>query len=380
MAVFERDRTDIDEPIEFDFFDESPTVEATREESKPRVRRRMPRRPPGGGSNTPLVRLGLLIAGGIVLAVGLILWVNACQGARTGPYQSYMTEVEGVAGDSAQIGRDLNALIFSSGIQLEDIQSQLEGLQSAQAQVVRRAEALDAPGPLREQQESLVEVMLLRQSGLSGLAAAFSGITDAEAAQQAGSDLAVQSQRLVASDVVYEDFFRVRAQEIMEQQGVTGVAVPESTFVSNIDLASAESWVLVVERLLRPPAEGGLRGNSIAGVRVLPEGTQLSASEDNTVIASQDLEFEVSVENSGESQETQVVVQLTIQQSPEPLRAEQTIQSINPGDTRAVTFRDIGLPQLASRTVVKVTVEPVPGETNTNNNTAEYVVFFSIPE
>ena len=98
MAVFERDRTDIDEPIEFDFFDESPTVEAAREEPKPRVRRRMPRRPPGGGSNTPLIRLGLLIAGGIVLAVGLILWVNACQGARTGPYQSYMTEVEGVAG------------------------------------------------------------------------------------------------------------------------------------------------------------------------------------------------------------------------------------------------------------------------------------------
>jgi hypothetical protein len=378
--VFERDRTDIDEPIEFDFFDESPTVEAVREESKPRARRRMPTRPPGGGPNAPLLRLGLLIAGGIVLAVGLILWVNACQGARTGPYQSYMTDVEAVAGDSAQIGRDLNALIFSSGIQLEDLQNQLEGLREAQGQVVRRAEDLDAPGPLREQQESLVEAMLLRQSGLSGLAAGFSGISDAEAAGPVGTDLARQSMRLVASDILYEDFFRARAQEVMDGQGVTGVAVPESTFVSNLELASAESWGLVVERLLRPPAEGGLRGNSIAGVRALPEGTQLSPSEDNTVIASQDLALEVSVENSGESQETQVVVTLTVQQSPEPLREEQTIQSINPGDTKTVTFREFGLPQFGARTIVKVTVEPVQGETNTNNNTAEYVVFFTIPD
>ncbi len=68
------------------------------------------------------------------------------------------------------------------------------------------------------------------------------------------------------------------------------------------------------------------------------------------------------------------------QQRPEPLRSEQTIQSINPGDTRTVTFRDFGLPQFGARTNVKVDVEPVPGETNTNNNTADYVVFFTIPD
>lgn len=376
--MFNRDRTDIDEPLDFDFFDESPTVEAVPEEPRPRMRRRMPKRPTGGGPNAPLVRLGLLIAGGIALAVALILWVNSCQGARTGPYQSYMTEVDAVAGDSAQVGRDLNALIFSSGIQLEDLQSQLEGLREAQGQVVRRAEGLDAPGPLREQQESLVESLQLRVSGLNGLARAFSEISDADAAEQAGNLLAEQSDRLVASDVLYEDFFRARAQEVMAEQGVTGVAVPESNFVANVDLSSPDSWRLVVERLLQPPTEGGLRGNNIAGVRALPDGPELSASEENTVRASQDLALEVGVENSGESQETQVKVTLTIQQSPEPIRQEETIQSINPGDTKTVTFRGFGLVQFASRTVVKVTIEPVPGETNTNNNTAEYVVFFTV--
>jgi len=98
------------------------------------------------------------------------------------------------------------------------------------------------------------------------------------------------------------------------------------------------------------------------------------------VTASDDLALEVLVKNSGSSQETQVKVTLTIQQAPEPLKAEQTIQAINPGDTKSVTFKmsDLGAPSYATRTIVKVTVEPVEGEANTANNTAEYIVFFTL--
>ena len=101
---------------------------------------------------------------------------------------------------------------------------------------------------------------------------------------------------------------------------------------------------------------------------------------ENTVTASDDLALEVLVKNSGSSQETQVKVTLTIQQAPEPLTAEQTIQAINPGDTKSVTFKisDLGTLSFATRTIVKVTVEPVEGEANTSNNTAEYIVFFTL--
>jgi hypothetical protein len=114
---------------------------------------------------------------------------------------------------------------------------------------------------------------------------------------------------------------------------------------------------------------------------VLPADTALkSPPEENTVTASDDLTLNVMVENSGESQETQVKVTLTIQQAPEPLKGEQTIQAINPGDTKTVSFKvsDLGTLSFATRTIVKVTVEPVEGETNTNNNTAEYIVFFTL--
>jgi hypothetical protein len=383
-AVFEHERNDPDDGLDFDFFDDSPTTEATREGAGPvrsRTRPRLPGRPPGGPGGTPLLRLGGLIAGAILLAVVLVLWVNACrEDAKRSKYESYMEAAAAVATDSAEIGNQLNQLIFSSGIQLEDLQTQLDGLREAQSQTVRRAEQLDAPGPLREQQESLVEALQLRVSGLIGLSRAFSQIsgTAADSAQQAGADLAKQSERLVASDVVYEDFFQARAQEVMDQQGIRGVAVPASDFVTNADLASPSSWTQIVNRIIRPPTQGGLRGNNIAGVKIQPGDQQLSQSEENTCKVSDDLAFDVTVENSGESQETQVKVRLTIEQSPAPIKQEQTIQSINPGETKIVTFTKFGTPQFTTRTIVRVVVEPVPGESNKANNSAEYVCFFTI--
>jgi uncharacterized protein HemX len=134
----------------------------------PKRRRRLPTRPPSGG--TPLLRLAALIVGAILIAVVLVLWISSCRDdQRTGQYRDYMTNVGRIAATSQQVGQDLNALIFSSGIQVEDLQNQLEGLRQAQTQAVRQAEELRPPGPLREQHEELVESMQLRVSGLNGL-------------------------------------------------------------------------------------------------------------------------------------------------------------------------------------------------------------------
>ncbi len=129
--MFDRDRID-DDAIEFDFFDESPTTETTREPGPPRRRPRLPTRPPAGG--TPLLRLAALIAGGILLAVVLVLWVSSCrEDQKAQEYEEYMEAVGRIGGQSAEIGTRLNQLIFSAGIQVEELQSELDGLRTAQS-------------------------------------------------------------------------------------------------------------------------------------------------------------------------------------------------------------------------------------------------------
>jgi hypothetical protein len=376
--MFERERTDPQPDIEFDFFDESPTVEDGGREGEPPRRRRMPTRPPGGPTPSVL-RLGLLIAGAILLAVILVLWVNNCRGdQKKGQYEDYMQAVTGPASESAKVGNALNELITTPGIKLPELRSQLDGLREQQAQIAANTRDLDPPGPLREEQQSLVEAMEFRVSGLDGLSEAFSQVQGTPNAQTVANRLAQQSQRLVASDVVYADLFQAGSAGVMANEDVKGVPVPPSVFVKNADLASPTAWKLIVDRLTQGGGTAsGLHGNQINGVIVQPGSVRLSPSEDNTVQASDRLAFQVLVQNSGDSQETQVVVSLTLQQNP-PVRKQQVIDIINPGETKTVTFRNLGPPTFETRVLLKVNVEPVSGEKNTANNTAEYNIVFTL--
>jgi hypothetical protein len=73
-------------------------------------------------------------------------------------------------------------------------------------------------------------------------------------------------------------------------------------------------------------------------------------------------------------------VTLTIQRSPRPIVLRKTIPSINSGETKTVTFTNINLPAdlFGQPTTIKVDIRPVPGETKTDNNSAEYPVIFSL--
>jgi hypothetical protein len=379
--MFEREQTDPQpSDIEFDFFDESPTVEAAeRERAGPKRGPRLPTRPPSGGGQQSLFRLGILIAGAILLAVVLVIWVQSCRsGQKKAEYRDYMEAVAGTASESEQIGKQLNQLITTPGIKLNDLRDELDGLRQHSGQVLASARELDPPGPLREEQDSLVQALEFRVTGLDSLAQAFSQVESTKDSAEAGARLAIPAQRLVASDVVYQDLFYEGSRTVMGNEDVQGIPIPESQFVQNGDLASPTQWALIVDRLTRSPTAGGLHGNSIVATIVQPGAQQLSPTDDNTVKASDRLSFQVQVKNSGESQETQVQVSLTIQQSPQPTRRQQIIDLINPGETKTVIFRNLGPPSFGTRTTVKVNVEPVTGESNTANNTAEYPVIFTL--
>jgi hypothetical protein len=385
--VSERERPPDSDEIDFDFFDDAPTREAPSAEAEPAKRRpRVPTRPPsgpGGSGRQSILRLIVMIGAAILIAVVLVLWVNSCrEDKKRDQYTSYMDDVSKVALDSEQIGKDLTKLITTPGITLTDLQSGLEGLRGQQAQVVAQADNLNPPGPLRDQQQSLVEALQFRVSGLGGLAEAFGTIDETTDPTVAGRQLQEQSARLLASDVVYEDLFKAGSQDVLKQEAISGVAVPDSNFITqdNSELLSGKSWALIVQRVAQGGGQAtGLRGTALQAVIVQPSGKKLSPDQENTVTASDQLAFEVRVKNSGDVQLTQVPVQLTLQLSPEPVQKTATIDLIDPGDTKSVVFRQIDVAgSFGTLVTLKVSVEPVDGEENTSNNSAEYSVIFTL--
>jgi CARDB len=377
--------------FEFDFFDEPVTQEASGR-SERTLRRplggrgpRLPRGPmrPRAGF-TPLLRLLGLIAFAILLVVLLLLWVQSCQeDQKRDAYSDYMTDVSAVARDSERVGREFSDVLTTPGIKPAALQKQLAGLVQQQEIGATRARDLDPPGPLRGSHLSGVESLEFRVAGLAGIAEAFKRTQGSRDAAAAGELLAAQAERLVTSDVVWDDRFKTRAVAVLQEQDVTGVEVPDSNFVQTPDLASTRSMVPIWERINGSAASSGgtptgLHGSGIESVRVVPGGQQLSTSTENTVEASTDLAFAVAVANTGDHQEVKIPVTLTIQQSPTPIVKKQTIDIINPGETKTVVFRDFPSVDFGERRIMRIDVDPVPGETNTQNNSAEYPVIFSL--
>jgi len=379
-----------EDDFEFDFFDEPDEDTVTQRRrpvrTTPRPARgpRRPRGPSGPSAGlTPIVRLVALIAAAIVVIVLVVFWIQGCQNdAKTNAYRDYMQDVTAIAKASRQTGSTLNSVLVTPGIKQTELETKLDGLAQQEQQNVARAQSLDPPGHLREANRHLIEALQFRVSGLRGLADAFRSTAKAKDADKAGAVLAEQAKRLLASDIVWDDLFLTPAKQILEQEGVHGVAVPESHVAGNADLASAATFADIFKRIKGASTGGtaaGLHGTGIESVTAQPQGLVLSRETDNKVVATTSLTFEVAVKDTGDNLEGQIPVTLTIQKQGAPIKQTQEIAVINPGETKTVVFRNIDTTGVFGvKTTLKVDVQPVKDEARIDNNSYQYPVIFSL--
>lgn len=378
-----------DTDIEFDFFDEPETEEATERVRTPRRQPprgpRRPVRPPSG--LIPMLRLAGLIAFLILAVVLLVVAVRGCASdSKHARYENYIKDTRLVAASSEAIGKQLNQTLSATGIKESQLEQKLKGLAAQQQQGVAQARDMNPPGPLRVEHDQLIQVLSLRASGLSRLADAFRQTATAKNASSAGQLLSNQAYLLVASDVNWDYYFRQPTQAELLRQNIRDIGgVPDSNIFPNPDLASSQAMMSVWQRVHGAATggnPGGKHGSALGPVKALPDGKTLvsgASASTNEITASTDLAFQVSVENSGDFQEFNVGVTLTIQKSPKPIVLKKKIPVINAGETKTVTFTNIDINGLFGLpTTVKVDIEPVPGESTTSNNSAEYKVIFSL--
>jgi len=379
-----------DDNIQFDFFDEPETQEAS-------PRRRLPGRSSGGRGDgpkqppkgptgvVPLVRLAGLVAIAIVLIVLLVSWVGACQGkSKQAEYQSYMDKVGQIARTDKQLGASFANKLVAGTLKQSQLQTALEQYAQQEQQAYDQAQQIRPPGPLRAIHQNLINAVALRAKGLAGLANAFASPAAMRDATTAAQALTAQAALLQASDVVWEQLYRQPAIQQLKSVGVTGVVVPSSVFISNPDLVSARAFTIVYNTLHGASTGGtpsGKHGDQIVSTRAIPQGVDLSTTSPTTVKVSSDLAFQVTIENSGDFQELNVPVTLTIAAvGSKPIVCHKRVLVIQPAQQRSVTCGNLQLPTSAFGSKVTITafVGAVAGEINTANNKAVYPVFFTL--
>lgn len=375
-----------DSEIDFDFFEEpEPEEEEPRSRSPLRRSPRGPTRPPT--NYTPLLRLVGLVLGFIVVVVLLVFVVDRCRGdSKQSTYENYMGDVQNVATDSQQVGTQFQALLAQSGIKVAAVEDNLNGLAQRQAQAVQQAQAINPPGALSTENQQMITALQLRVSGLRGMSAAFAQTAKTTNPTAAATVLANQANRFVASDVIWDDLFKEPSKKELASRGVRGVAVPDSNFLKDPNLVSIAQLRPVWKRIQGSTAgisKNVRRGDGIEGTVWLPgkggNPTALDPTALTVVIASPQLAFRVSVKNSGDIQEVQVQVTLTIKKTEGAnIVKRQTITSISPGTTVQVTFPVTETVPIGPQTTVTAEVKPVQNEANVDNNSVDYPVAFSL--
>jgi hypothetical protein len=332
-----------------------------------------------------------VLVGAVVLFVfgwGVKAWLDH---RTASAYKSYMTKVDDLVNKSDAQGEEVVTLLATpSGADRAQFVSRLEKIQTRANGLVKDAEGLDAPDGMLPANEWLVTVMQYRSNGVGALRRAMAGALVAKNRTEAAETVAAANQRFLASDVIYADSFSRVVREQLRKDGVTGVSVPTSQFVSDPEFGSVDEMKLALDRLTtglktkpgetpEPINDGKVHGGQLGQVTVSPSGETLSTSGVTEIAGSSDLAFEVPFENQGEVQATQIPVVVKISgDNTDPVEYSATIDSVDPGEVGSVRVPIEEVQVFGEQLEVTITAGPIPGEQNVDNNSASYQVMFRL--
>jgi hypothetical protein len=347
------------------------------------TRRRSPPRGPGTDRQTLLYRR--LLGGGLVVVALLlvVLGIKSCaDSARQDSFKNYVRDVGALVQASDTESKNLFALLEKPGSQGQvQLQNAINGYESDAAQLVDRAKGTDRPDELSNAQRYFVDVLQLRRDGVTHIARELRNALSGQGKADAVGRIATQMQLFLASDVLYSQRVLPNlARPLRKEKLLDQVDVPKSRFLPDLQ------WVRpsVVAQNLQGlgtsaggPVTPGIHGSSLIGATAKPGGESLTEAGATQITVNPKLAFDITVQNGGESDERDVVVQLTISGAGKPIAREQTIPIIAAGTQKVVTIPLAATPPLGRPVTIRVNIKAVPGEKKTDNNRASYPAIFT---
>ena len=354
---------------------------------------RPPRRPPPTGPQadpqTLLVRRAIAVGGGLLVLLLLFFGIRGCQASQKEQgFKDYVSDAEELVAESEQQSVALFELLADPGNSEVDFTSNVNGSKVQAEQLVDRANGIDVPDQLKGAHENLVETLEFRRDGIDGIAREAAGATDNDDDTDPNERIAAQMQYLLTSDVIYSQRFLPRLLGEIEDENLDeDVPVPATlTDPETIAFLPEIDWLrpsTVAERLGgigsggNEPVAPGLHGSGLGSVTVKPAGTALAEGAAAQLPASEDVSFDIEIANQGEHPEESVGVVVEIAGSGESIELEETLDTINAGESKVVNVPLAETPPIGEPVDITVRIEPVPGEEKTDNNEATFTAIFS---
>jgi CARDB len=318
-------------------------------------------------------------AAGLALLIIIVLVINGClKSQKSQALKDYNRQAGEIAQEyEAQVAKPLFTTLAGaagkSGIQ---VQVQVNVLLTEAQKLAARARSLSVPGELREAQRDFLLALDLRVEGITKIGALLPTALGGQSAQ-AAPKIAGDMELFLASDVIVSQ----RVVPLI-QQTLSANSIQQSTagtrFLPNLGWLETNT---VTERLTGQSKSGssaaatpGTHGSALTGTAV---GTNQLQGEPtlNHIAGGGNPTFTVTVENTGESAETNVKVEVDVTAGGKSLKASKAIPQTQPGQKTSVEIPVGGVP-IGVAAKISVDVAAVPGETNTENNKQTYLAIF----
>ena len=343
------------------------------------------------------MRRAIAVGGGLLVLLLLFFGIRGCQASQKEQgFKDYVRDAEELVAESDQQSTALFDLLENPGNSEVDFTSNINGSNVQAEQLVDRAKSLDVPDQLKGAHNRLEDTLEFRRDGLDGIASvAATGTDTGDGATGATGEetdpnkqIAAQMQSFLTSDVIYSQRFLPDLLSTIEGEDLDqDVPVPASlTDLETIQFLPDIQWLepsFVSDNLgaigssTDEPATPGLHGNGLGTVTVQPSGTQLAEGTTAQIPFTEDVSFDIEIADQGDQPEADVVVSVEIAGSGEPIQLEETLDAINPGESKVVNVPLAETPPIGEPVDITVQVEPVPGEEKTDNNEATFTAIFS---
>lgn len=328
-----------------------------------------------------MVRRRIAAGAGVVLLIVIALVINGClKSGREAALKEYNRNASQLVQESdQQISRPLfETLAGASGKSPLDVEEEVNQLRLQAQEQAAHAHGMSVPGEMQNAQRNLLLAFDLRSEGLAKIANLVRTALGGQG-KQPSAYIAGAMEMFLASDVIWSQRVTPLIQEALANDGIHEQGTSGTQFLPNLGWLEPSTVLARLTGQSTGSARSsqvapGTHGSALLGVSV--GSTVLEAPPAlNHVSGGANPTFTVKVEDSGSNPETGVKVEVAVTAGGKQYKASHVIDKTEPGATASVDIPVEGVPQGAAARI-NVYVQPVPGETNAENNKATYLAVF----
>jgi hypothetical protein len=342
-----------------------------------------PRRPQRGAKpaadehHAMLVRRRIAAVVGIALLILIVLLVNGClKRGKQKALETYNQETAKIAQESTQIAQPVFAeLSDAASKSAQEVEQHVNERRQQAQELAERAKKLSVPGEMVAAQRNLLLAVDLRREALEKIAKLVPGALGGSS-PQATSEIAGDMEILLASDVLWSQRVAPLVKQALAAGGVSGQTVASSRVLPNVGWLEQKTVASRVsgKSSSSGPIAPGTHGHVLLGVSVGSNKLEPSPAL-NHISGGANPTFTVALENAGSDPETDVKVDVSVTSEGKTLSTSHLINKTEPAQKLSVDIPISGV-ALGHAARVTVNIEPVPGESDTENNKATYLAVF----